>query len=167
MRFPKDLNNCAAGIQLRPATEDDLEAIVYLWQEMMDFHIEQDAIYTLKEGAPEIYETYAAECINDDAKLTLVAEEEGEVVGYLFGEITSPPPVYPGGRWGSINEISVSEMHRKMGIGTDLLQEAERWFFKNNIRRVECRIGISNPVSQSFWKKHGYIGYMEVCTKEL
>jgi GNAT superfamily N-acetyltransferase len=167
MRPPKNLNNCTAGIELRPAAEDDLEAIVYLWQEMMDLHIEQDAVFTLREDAADVYETYARGWIKDGAKLTLAAEEDGEVVGYIFAEITTPPPVYPGEKWGAISELSVSEMHRKSGIGTELLHEAERWFFKNNIHRVECRVGIKNPVSQKFWKKHGYTGYIEVCTKEL
>jgi len=167
MRPPKNLNEIKAGVHIRPAEEDDLDAVVYLWQEMMAFHIEQDEAFTLKKDAAEIYETYARDCIANGAKLTLVAEEDCEVVGYIFGEIVSPPPVYPGRKWGEVSEICVSEMHRNQGLGTELLHEAERWLFKNDADRIECRIGIHNPVSQSFWKKHGYVGYMEVCMKEL
>ena len=167
MRQPKNLNGIKAGIYIRPAEVEDLEAIVYLWQEMMAVHSKQDAAFTVKEDAAEIYETYALECIQNGARLTLVAEEDCEIVGYIFGEITAPPPVYPGRKWGFVNEISVSEMHRNMGLGTELLHQAERWFFKNDTERIECRIGVHNPVSQRFWKKHGYVGYMEVCMKEL
>jgi len=167
MRPPKNLNNCNEDILIRPAEADDLDGIVYLWQEMMDLHIEQDATFTLRENAVDVYRPYAEDCIGNGAKLTLAAEEHGEVIGYLFGEIISPAPVYPGRKWGFINEISVSEMHRNMGLGTELLHQAERWFFKNDVERIECRIGINNPISQRFWKKHGYTGYMEVCMKEL
>jgi len=167
MRPPKNLNGTHKGILIRPAEGDDLEAVVYLWQEMMAIHIEQDVAFTLKENAVEAYEPYAESCIGNGAKLTLVAEEEGEIVGYLFGEIITPPPVFPGKKWGVVNEICVSEMHRNIGLGTELLHKAEQWFFKNDADRIECRIGVKNPVSRSFWERHGYIGYMEVCMKEL
>lgn len=167
MRPPKNLNGLRAGIHIRPAEVDDLEAVVYLWHEMMEFHIEHDAAFTLKEDAVDAYRPYAQSLIENGAKLTLVAEEDCEIEGYIFGEIVSPPPVHPGRKWGFVNEISVSETHRNMGLGTELLHEAERWFFKNDVERIECRVAVTNPVSQRFWKKHGYAGYIEVCMKEL
>ncbi|MBN1882335.1 MAG: GNAT family N-acetyltransferase [Deltaproteobacteria bacterium] len=167
MRVPKNLNGIRAGVHIRPAEADDLDAVVYLWQEMMAFHVEQNTVFTLREDAADVYGPYAADCIANGAKLTLVAEEDCEIVGYIFGEIISPPPVYPGRKWGVVNEICVSEMHQNMGLGTELLYEAERWFFKNDAERIECRVAVTNPVSQRFWKKHGYAGYIKVCIKEL
>ena len=84
-----------------------------------------------------------------------------------FLSVVSPQPMYPGRKWGVVDVICVSEIHRNMGLGTELLHKAERWFFKNDVECIVCRVGVHNPALRYYWKMHGYVGYIEVFVEEL
>lgn len=63
-----------------------------------------------------------------------VAEEDGQVVGYVLGfdHLT----FYANGRVSWVEEIVVSEPYRRQGIGRALLQAFEAWSFRRGSRLV-------------------------------
>jgi len=154
-------------VAVRKATRYDLNRIVDLWFEMMNFHIDHNSIYQLKDNAREIYITYADSYIHDSEKAVFIFDNGNTVAGYLFVEIDSLPPVYQESKIGVITEIGVEQSARRNGIGKLLLAQAEEWILGQGVRRAECMVSASNPVSQSFWKKNGYRGYNEICCKDI
>jgi ribosomal protein S18 acetylase RimI-like enzyme len=145
----------------------DLDDVVRLWKEMMAFHANLDSYFVMAPGAEDSYREYASGNIQDEERLFLVCCASDQVIGYLHAEVQAYPPIYPETRYGEIMEIAVAESERRRGGGRLLLQAALAWIQEQGIKRVECRVGLHNPVSQAFWKGQGFKGYLESCVFEL
>jgi ribosomal protein S18 acetylase RimI-like enzyme len=151
---------------IRKAKKEDMGAIIDLWQEMMDFHIERSDLYQMKPNARQIYSDYLNDVLKSPEYVTLVFEIENKVLGYLIATESSDPPVYEG-TVGMILELCVSKNHRNKGIGEELVAEIEKYFINECITRIECMVSDFNEVSKSFWFKNGYKPYNLMCFKIL
>ena len=57
----------------------------------------------------------------------LVAEESGQIVGFIIGQIRNPPPVYdPGGKACVIDDFAVASDERWSDVGENLKSELEK-----------------------------------------
>lgn len=151
---------------IRCASKNDLDRIVDLWLQMSSMHESQDDSFSLKPGAEKHFKVYAGEVIEDVEKLAVVYDDE-EVLGYLFAEIVSQPPVYQYEQIGFISEVSVDEGARRRGIGEKLLHYSEDWFNERGVSRIDCQVAAKNPISTNFWNKNGYVEHSRICSKLL
>lgn len=152
---------------IREANIKDINAIVDLWEEMMNFHIQKSDLYEIKPDARQIYAYYLKEVLKSHESIVIVYEIENKIVGYLMAEESLNPPVYKETKIGTIIEICVTEKHRNKGIGEELLAEIEKWFINKGINRIECMISDFNEISKSFWFKNMYKPYNLMCVKKL
>jgi len=152
---------------IREANIDDINAIVELWEEMMNFHIQKSGLYEIKPDARQIYAYYLKEIIKSHESIVLVYEIENKIIGYLMAEEALNPPVYKETRIGTIVEICVTENYRNKGIGEELLTKIEKWFLDKGINRVECLVSDFNEISKGFWFKNDYKPYNLMCVKRL
>jgi phosphinothricin acetyltransferase len=148
-------------MQIRQASLDDLDAIEFLWREMMDFHIAIDDYFTLIPEAETNHRTYMTDLLQDESKRVFVADDAGNILGYLVAEVNTYPPIFVHKNYGHIGAISVSDSARRQGLGRKLLEAALDWFREQNLRRVECGVAVNNPVSQGFWEAMGFRGIIE------
>ena len=149
---------------IRNANKKDLKKIADLWLQMSSMHENLDESFRLKHDARERFRNYASNVIEDKNKLTIVFEDR-EVLGYLFAEIINQPPVYYEEKIGFISEISVDTNKRRTGIGEKLLKYSENWFREEGAKRIDCQVAAKNPVSTTFWEKHGYVEHSRICSK--
>jgi ribosomal-protein-alanine N-acetyltransferase len=77
-----------------------------------------------------------------------VAVMGDEIVGFLIA-------IREGGR-GHLITIDVVESARRHGVGSALLDEAERKMASAGIRAVELETATNNEPAIAFWQKHGY-----------
>lgn len=151
---------------IRNAENKDMDAIIDLWQEMMDFHAEISDLYQMRSNAREIYSEYLKGVLINPHCTTLVFESENKILGYVMAMESSDPRVYEG-KAGLILEICVGKNHRNKGIGEKLLAEIEKNFREKGIKRIECMASDFNETSKGFWFKHGYNPYNILCVKIL
>ena len=89
-----------------------------------------------------------------DNSLVLVAARDGKVFGlitsHIFPSIHSRTPV----AW--ITTLIVAPEAQGKGVGSSLLQEAERWAVQNGAERVSLTSGIHRSDAHSFYKRRGY-----------
>lgn len=154
-------------MEIRCATPSDLDAIEFLWREMMEFHIAYDDYFDLALEADANHRDYMAGLFQDEKKRIFVADDGNEILGYLMAEINSYPPIYLHQNYGHIGAISVTQSARRKGVGNQLLAAALEWFRENNLQRVECAVAVENPLSQGFWKGMGFRSIMETLMLEL
>ena len=147
-----------SSIKIRYANIEDINQILKLWKELMDFHQPMDKYFEMNPEAMDHFKPHLEKCITSDEKIVLVAldTQTYTIVGYLIGEINLYPPVYKIKLRGSIGSIVVTEKYRNMNIGTKLVEHAKKWYNNQGIVRIHAHIAKSNSISLSFWKNMGF-----------
>jgi len=90
--------------------------------------------------------------LTDYNSVSLVAKEDGEIVGFIVGMI------YPDGKTvnGHILTIDVSLSHRRRGVGQMLLQEMEKIFLQKRVEVSLLEVREGNVAAISLYRKLGY-----------
>jgi ribosomal protein S18 acetylase RimI-like enzyme len=94
------------------------------------------------------------DCLVEDwqrGECFLVAEQEGEIQGYLN------MIVQPWHSIGWIKDIGVPRKYRRQHIGSDLLRGAFRWAREHNLRSVLLETQTKNYPTICFCRKHGFV----------
>ena len=82
---------------------------------------------------------------------TLVAEVEGDIVGFLLLEIMSRRRV------ATLVTIDIRAEHRRRGYGTELLDCSEQILREASISRYELQVDTANAYALEFYRKHGFV----------
>lgn len=145
--------------KIRKARIEDIEQIIFIWNQMMEFHAGLDSLFRRCEGAEEIFGEYIQKSISDVHKVVAVAECDGRVVGYCQGVLEKHPPALEQTDYGYIMDAAVDAEHQRRGAGEAMVQYVCRWFKENGISRVEVRFHVKNEISSGFWPKMGFKVY--------
>ena len=84
--------------------------------------------------------------------VSLIAREEGNIVGFVIGVIQAEE----NSLIGHIVTIDVSRSHRRMGLGIRLLQEIERIFKEKGVETCCLEAREDNRVALNLYQKLGY-----------
>lgn len=100
-----------------------------------------------------------AQLLTDYNSISLIARENGEIVGFVVGM------VYPDRKAvnGHVLTIDVSPSHRRKGIGRMLLQEMESIFSQKGVQACLLEVREDNVAAISLYRKLGYkeVGRLE------
>ena len=119
------------GIEIRPAVDDDIDAVLALW--------ERAAARTTTDDADAV-----AALLGHDAGALLVAEDSGEIVGSVIAG-------WDGWR-GSIYRLSVAPSQRRQGLGRQLLAAAEDRLQDLGVRRMHAIVVGADDRAVAFWQ---------------
>jgi ribosomal protein S18 acetylase RimI-like enzyme len=147
-------------IHIRRATPEDLEAVLDLWQEMMDHHARLDRRFQQVADSRDHFRVTLREWMADDAQRVLVAVDDGEIVGYTIGRIAENPPMFELRFLGHVSDICVARERRRQGIGRKLFAALLNWFRRQGLPVVQLSVATANPVSQAFWREMGFQDYL-------
>lgn len=152
------------NLQIRPARVDDMRSIIFLWKELMEFHKPMSSNFEMSPDAELKFTLFLKSCIKSPEKtFVIVAEDQPSQIiqGYILGVIGKYPPVFKIQQFGDITDICVARDMRRHAIGKKLVEEAKNWYKKRGIRLIHIQAATKNPISQAFWKKMGFIPYLE------
>ena len=149
------------GVVIRQARKKDVAAILRLWQEMMAFHAAREPFFAISRQGPVKFRKWIEESVKKDGRHLAVAELGAEVVGYSLSVISRYPPVFTRKWYCDIYDFTVTERHRREGIGRALFPDIREWAAAEGIQRIEARVAIANEVSTKFWRAVGLRPYME------
>ena len=147
-------------ITIRPALSRDAEGIARAYFESAKYHAAMD---------PERYSVPALETILARYRegqqhstvggqgITVVAEFDGEVVGFIdAGLDQSPDLMHREITYCHVAEIAVSLRHQNQGIGGLLLQAAEDWGREKGAEFASLEFHNENRSAGLFYQKRGY-----------
>ena len=136
-------------IHMRPLRAHDLDAIMQLHRELGWNPAFQADGSTLRQRLDTL--------TTEDDSLLLVAELEGEVVGYVHGEIVMY--LLFAGREMLVSELFVRQQARGRGVGTALMAAIEA----EAVKRKCFRISVLNSRERESYKRGFYpaLGYEE------
>jgi len=83
-------------------------------------------------------------------RVVIVAEQEGEVIGFIAGHLTRRYQCD-----GELQWINVSASQRRQGIATEMLRELADWFASHNARRICVDAQPRNMDARAFYASHG------------
>ena len=149
-----------APVRIRAATPVDAEGITRVYLESAEHHAAIDPARYYVPGADTILERYRTgeqhprngrECI------TLVAEIDGRIAGFLDARIERPfDPMHRPMVYCYVAEIAVSAGRRSQGIGRQLMQAAEQWGREKGANVVSLEYNSKNPRAAAFYERIGY-----------
>jgi [ribosomal protein S18]-alanine N-acetyltransferase len=79
----------------------------------------------------------------------LLAVEDNDIAGFILSEVDGP--------LAHIITLDVAEAHRRSGVGSLLLNAAEKNLSTHGVRTVFLETAVDNHAAVNFWSRHGYI----------
>lgn len=145
------------AITIRRATPDDADRIGEMWEQLARYHHQIDS--RLPDAAANgalLYAQRILNRLNDSHTCTLVAERDGEVVGYVLGVIVDMvPEMFVQAKGGFLADIYVEPSARQKGVGRALVQTLSEWFRARGASYYEWSVAASNPAGRAFWQAMG------------
>lgn len=142
---------------IRLATTDDAQQIGELWLEMINYHRQFDEImFQASDDGATYYQHSVESRLSDPQTRVLVAEMNGEVVGYVLGMVVNiTPEMFVPIRSGFLADICVTADYRRQGIGRELVERLVLWFQSLHITYFEWHVSEKNQDAVKFWKSIG------------
>jgi [ribosomal protein S18]-alanine N-acetyltransferase len=133
-------------IEVRPATEADIEALLALFE-----GVAEERIYIGTEPGfdRERYRKGWLEAIGDPSQLLLVAVDGDRVVGNLA--------VWERTRHGASLGMMVCHTHRRRGVGRALLDRATAWGRAADVSALALRVFPHNAAAIALYQSAGFI----------
>lgn len=93
--------------------------------------------------------------LDDPSHLILVAENDGEVMGYVHAELYD---LLYFNTMVNIMGVAVSSKCRRMGIGRALMTEVENWSVSVGADAIRLVSGSQRKDAHKFYERMGYVG---------
>lgn len=145
------------NLTIRRATSSDVDTIAEL-RVLSQKHFEKSnpLIWQITaEGKKLLKQKVENDMTNDNIQI-LLAEANGETMGYVQGEVTRRSDYAPK-TVGHISLTYVEKQFRRKGVGTRMVKELLRFFDSNEVENVTVRYIIGNKEAEGFWRKLGFI----------
>lgn len=126
-------------LEIRNANENDADALVALYEQL---------------GYPTAAEEIRARLKNKSADADmLVAIKDARIVGFAGVAVQND---FITGKRGIILGLVVADGNRNEGIGTNLLDVAERWAFDRGAQSIVVRSNVVRDRAHKFYERQGY-----------
>lgn len=153
---------------IRPATRADAPVLGRLAALLVRTHhdFDQQRFLAPTGRTEEGYGSFLAAQIDDRATVVLVAEENGDVVGYAYGAIEGHDWMSLRGPAGALHDIVVDPAHRGKGIGEQLLAAIVKALGERGAPRVVLSTAFQNATAQRLFERAGFRRTMVEMTRE-
>jgi ribosomal protein S18 acetylase RimI-like enzyme len=155
-------------ITVRPAKPADAEALGRMGAVLVRQHHEFDsARFMLPDDVEAGYRWWLSKELKAKEAVVLVAERDGEVLGYAYGRIEGRDWNALRDRCGGLQDIWVEESARGTGMGRLLAEEMVKRFTELGVPRVILMTAAKNEGAQRFFAKLGWRPTMVEMTREI
>lgn len=133
-----------ADLAIRPVRRADLEAVIAIDTQVTGLE--------KRDYWRSVYRRYGEAASTPGAQF-LVAEAEGEVIGFVIGEVRDWEFGAPPCGW--VFAIDVRPDSRQAGVGTRLLQSICAGFRRAGVRKLRTMLASDNTLILSFFRSQG------------
>lgn len=137
--------------EINIATENDIPAIQHVAS--ASWRVTYKGIFEKEYIDSCLRDWYSAESlrrtVSNPTVHFLVAVDEGEVIGFC--------QVGPGQIEGELFRLYLLPSHWRMGIGGQLLAQAEEWLRQQGFASYSCFVHEQNEVGKGFYARHGFV----------
>ncbi len=142
-------------VTIRRAGEADVSAIVELNYALFQEDARQrDPFMNLNWPREEGHE-YFSKLLKSEKSLGLLAEADGEAIGYLIGYMRRSSSLRPV-KLAELESMYVQEEYRGQGIGQQLVERFLEWVREQGGERVSVTAYAANERAIAFYRKMGF-----------
>jgi ribosomal protein S18 acetylase RimI-like enzyme len=141
---------------VRPGRRDDDAAAARLWVMSAEEHTLYDAVYTTAPNAEKVMRRFLADLSSSSHSCLFVAESDGEVVGFLSGELREGSPAFSPKIWATVEDVYVAPDHRSSGIGRALFEACQDWAREKGANGVSLQVAAHNTRARKFYEELGF-----------
>ena len=162
-------NALAAEVNIRRATPADIAAIGRLGALLVRVHHDLDPkrFIPATSRTEQGYGSFLATQLDEPNIVILVAERDGEVIGYTYAGVEGPDYMSLRGPAGALYDIVVDPAHRGQGVGRMLLDATIEELKARGAPRVVLSTAERNEVAQRLFDRAGFRPTMIEMTREL
>lgn len=139
---------------IRPARITELDKIRKLNTRIFVKNAKYDKDIIPRFAETKVGEKYFCEAINREDGCFLVAEKDGELVGYVNGKALDI--LYRKSRYFEIENLGVLPEMKRQRLGTKLLEEVTKWAEENSFQKIYVESYAKNKEALAFYRMHGY-----------
>lgn len=143
------------SVTIRAIANEDWDQIKALWLALYQHTQARGMLTEIPPDGAELWARSFAGLL-DRTAFVLVAEADGEVVGFFAGRIRVHPKYFGGRQVGYVSDLYVSNSHRGRGIARDLMTAGQSWFRERGIRRFELLVVAGDNEARAFYKSNGW-----------
>ena len=139
-------------IHIRLATEEDIPRIIELYDELT---ITTSQVEKSRSPSLDHYKRVFVEIRSDRRQELLVAEDQGEVVGTLVF-LLAPNLSHNGTPWAFLENLIVTEKHRRKGVARSLLEYAVCRAREAGCHKVQLCSGKTREEAHELYRSLGF-----------
>jgi len=139
--------------------------VVELWEKLAKHHERLSDRFELAWDSKRHWRAYLEKRFSEISTKLIVAEEAGNIVGFMLCMLSPNVPIFKERKIGIIADVYVLEERRRKGVARKMLDVAVRWFKKNKVRSVQLGVAHDNMEGRAVWRSIGFEPYM--ITKRL
>jgi ribosomal protein S18 acetylase RimI-like enzyme len=157
------------AVSIRPAAPADAQALGRLGALLVRTHYDFDPkrFIPATPRTEQAYAGFLGSQLEDPDILVLVAERNGEVVGYTYAGVEGNDYMSLRGPAGVLHDIVVDPAHREQGIGRMLLEATLEALEAKGVPRVVLQTAERNEAAQRLFASAGFRRTMIEMTREL
>ena len=159
----------SSGLSIRRATAADMPAVGRLGALLVRLHHEFDAarFIAASPSTPKGYASYLGTQLDDPDVVILVAENDGDVIGYTYAGVEGWDYMALRGPAGVLYDIVVDPAQRGQGVGRQLLDATLAMLAERGAPRVVLSTAEQNEPAQRLFASAGFRRTMIEMTREL
>ena len=156
-------------VSIRPAAPADLEAIGRLGALLVRVHhdFDPDRFIAATPQTEHAYGSFLGRQLDEPNIIILVAERDGEVVGYTYAGVEGNDFISLRGPAGVLHDIVVDPAPRGLGAGRVLLEATLEALKAKGVPRVVLSTAERNESAQRLFARAGFRRTMIEMTREL
>lgn len=153
---------------VRRATDADLGAAAQLGVEIVRLHHATDPKrFFMLDDVERGYAAWLAHELQRPGAVVLVAELQGEIVGYAYGAIEERDWGILADAHGALHDICVAASARRMGVGRALMRHMIEHLQRLDAPQILLRAMVQNQAAQRLAAEFGFRPTMLEMTLEL
>ena len=158
-----------SAISVRRARPTDAPTLGRLGALLVRTHFDFDPkrFLPVTPQTEERYGAFLGSQLDDADAVLLVAERDGEVVGYTYGSVEGYDYMSLRGPAGVLNDIVVDPAHRGGGLGRMLLDATIAELKARGVPRVVLSTAEQNEAAQHLFERAGFRRTMVEMTREV
>ena len=157
-RGENDQGSRETRFTVRPGRRDDAAEAARLWMKSVEEHALYDRVYVAAPNAERTMRRFLADLSANSSSYSclFVAEKDGEMIGFLSGELREGSPAFEPKTWAAVEDVYVVPEHRSSGVGRALFEECQKWAREKRANGVSLQVAADNARAREFYERLGF-----------